>query len=61
MARSSSHFFKFLSIQSSDETIEGSQFSMAILERKMNMQMGEGLTCVSCEVVISRSSVQSHV
>ena len=43
--RSSSHFFKLSSIQSSDERIEASQFStyrsIAILERKASAQIGD--------------------
>ena len=55
MGRSSSGFFESSSIQSSDERIESSQFSMAILERETSAQIGEGLTCASCEAVISGS------
>ena len=50
MARSSSNFFESSSIQSSDER-KASQFSMAILECEMSAQIGEGLTCASCEAV----------
>ena len=39
--RSSSDCFKSSSIQSSDEKIEASQFSMAILERKTSAQVGD--------------------
>ena len=46
MARSSSNFFESSSIQSSDETIEASRFSVAIHERKTSAEIGEGLTCV---------------
>ena len=53
MARSSSNFFESSSIQSSDETIEASQFSVAIHERETSAEIGEGLTCASCEAVIS--------
>ena len=56
MARSSSNFFESSSIQSSDETIEASQFSVAIHERETSAEIGEGLTC---EAVISGSSVHS--
>ena len=37
--------FLFSIIQSSDERIEASQFSMVIFEREMNEQLGEMLTC----------------
>ena len=37
--------FMFSIIQSSDERIEASQFSMVIFEREMNAQIGEMLTC----------------
>ena len=40
--RSSSDFIKSLSIQNSNERIEASQFSMAILECKASMQIEEG-------------------
>ena len=52
--------FKFSSIQSSDERIEASQFSMVIFEREVNVQIGEVLTCAkcSCETIISSSTVQ---
>ena len=40
--------FKSSSIQISDERIEASQFSIAILDRETSAQIGEGLTCVSC-------------
>ena len=59
MARSFSEFFESSSIQSSDEIIEAFQFSMAMPERETSVQIGEGLTCASCEAVISGSSVQS--
>ena len=49
MARYSSNSFESSSIQSSDERIEASQFSVAMLEREMTA--GEGLTCASCEAV----------
>ena len=42
MARSSSNFFESSSIQSTDERIEASQFSMAILERETSAQIGGG-------------------
>ena len=58
--RSSSDFFKSSSIQSIEERIEASQFSMAILsEHETSAQIGEGLTWASCVAVISGSSVQS--
>ena len=57
--RSSSDFFKSSTIQSIDERIEASQFSMAILERETSVQIGEGLTWALCVAVISGSSVQS--
>ena len=57
--RSSSDFFKSSSIQSIDDRIEASQFSMAILERETSVQIGEGLTWAPCLAVISGSSVQS--
>ena len=60
MVRSSLNFFESSSIQSSDERIEASQSSMAILEREMSAQIGEGLTCASYDAVISVSSVHSH-
>ena len=41
MAKSSSNFFESSSIQSSYERIEGSQFSMVILERETSAQFGE--------------------
>ena len=41
--RSSSDFFKSSSIQSNDERIEASQFSMAIFECETSVQIGEGL------------------
>ena len=44
--RSSSDFFKSSSIQSNDERIEASQFSMAIFECEMSARIGEGLTGV---------------
>ena len=59
MERSSSDFFESSSIQSSDERIEASRFSMAILEFETSAQIGEGLTCALCEAVISGSLVQS--
>ena len=59
MARSSSNFFESSSIQSSEETIEASQFSVAIHERKTSAEIGEGLTCAPCEAVISGSSIHS--
>ena len=59
MARPASNFFESLSVKSSDEKLEASQFSMAILEREVSAQIGEGLTCASCEAVISSSSVHS--
>ena len=37
---------------------EASQFSMAILEHEMSVQIGEGLTWALCIAVISGSSVQ---
>ena len=40
MAKPSSEFFKSSSIQSSDDRIEASQFSMAMFERKMSVQRG---------------------
>ena len=40
---SSSDFFKSSSIQSNDERIEASQFSMAIFECETSVQIGEGL------------------
>ena len=57
-------FFESSSIQSSEERIEASQFSMAIFEREESAQIGEGLCYnkrmkCSCEAVISGSSVQS--
>ena len=57
MARSSSNFFESSSIQSSDERIEASQFSTAILERETSTQIEEELPCTSCKDVISGSSV----
>ena len=42
--RSSSDFSKSLSIHSIDERIEASQLSVAILQRKTSVQIGEGLT-----------------
>ena len=48
MARFSSNSFESSSIQSSDERVEASQFSMAILERETSAQIGQGLTCASC-------------
>ena len=42
MARSSSNFFESSSIESSDERIEASQFSMAILERETSAQIRGG-------------------
>ena len=53
------NFFKSSSIQGSDERIEVSQFSMTIFQCETSVQIGEGLTCTSCEAVISGSSVQS--
>ena len=52
--------FKFSSIQSSNERIEASQFSMVIFECEVNVQIGEVLTCTkcSCEAIISSSTVQ---
>ena len=52
--RSSLHFFKSSSIQSIEERIEVSQFSMA---REMSVQIGEGLIWALCVAVISGSSV----
>ena len=40
MAKPSSEFFKSSSIQSSDEMIEASQFSMAMFKRKMSVHRG---------------------
>ena len=53
--------FKFSSIQSSDESVEASQFSMVIFEHEVSAQIGEVLTCAkcSCETIISSSTVQS--
>ena len=53
-------FFKFSSIQSSDERIEASQFSMVIFEWEVSAQIGEVLTCAKClcEAIIS-SRIQS--
>ena len=53
-------FLKSSSIQSSDERIEASQYSMVIFERETSAQTGARLTCAkcSCEVKISGSSVQ---
>ena len=53
--------FKFSSIQTSDERIEASQFSMVIFEHEVSVQIGKVLTCAkcSCEVIISSSTVQS--
>ena len=59
MARSSSNIFKYSSIQSSDEGIKVFRFSMAILAHEKFVRIGEGLTCASCEVVISGSLVHS--
>ena len=59
MAKFSSNFFEFSSIQSSDETIEASQFSIAIHVHEVSAEIGEGLMCVSSEAVISGSSVHS--
>ena len=59
MARSPSNFFESSSIQSSDETTEASQFSIAILEHETSAEIGEWLTCALCEAVISGSSVHS--
>ena len=42
MAKSSSNFFESSSIESSDERIEASQFSMVILEREMSTQIRGG-------------------
>ena len=42
MAKSSSNFFESSSIQSSDESIKASQFSMAIPERETSAQIGGG-------------------
>ena len=54
-------FFKSLSIRSSDERIEASQFSMEMFERETSAQIVAGLTCTKCwcEAAISGSSVQS--
>ena len=46
-------------MQSIDERIEASQFSMAILECETSAQIGEGLAWASCVAVISGGSVQS--
>ena len=43
----------FYKPSSSDERLEVSQFSMAILEHEARAQIGEGLTCASCMAVIS--------
>ena len=45
---SSSDFFKSSSIQSNDERIEASQFSMAVFECETSVKVGEGLTGVMC-------------
>ena len=52
---------KFSSIQSSDKSIEDSQFIMVIFKREVSVQIGEVLTCTkcSCEAIISSSTVQS--
>ena len=52
--------FKFSSIQSSNERIEASQFSMVIFEHEVNAHIGEVLTCAKClcETIISSSMVQ---
>ena len=42
--------FKFLSIQSSDERIKASQFSMVIFECEVSVQIGEVLTYAKCSV-----------
>ena len=57
--RSSTNLFKSSIIQSIDERIEASQFSIAILKRETSAQNGVGLTWASWEAVISGSSVQS--
>ena len=52
-----SNFFKSSSIQSIDDRIEASKFSMAILERETSARkLGRAVSCVA---VISGSSVQS--
>ena len=53
--------FKFSSIQSSEERIEASQFSMVIFECEVSAQIGKVLTYAkcSCEVIISSSMDQS--
>ena len=53
--------FKFSSIQSSDERIQASQFSMVIFDREVSVQIGEVLMCAKCtyEVIISSSMLQS--
>ena len=60
MARSSSDFFESSSIQSSDERIEVSQFSMATLERETieRANLG-GPNMRGVVAVIPGSSVQS--
>ena len=40
--------FKFSSIQSSDEKINTSLFSMVIFEHEVSVQIGEVLTCAKC-------------
>ena len=62
MMKPFSGFFKSSSVQSSDERIEASQFSMAVFEREMSAQIGAGLIiCMkcSCEAGISGSLFQS--
>ena len=54
MARSSSNFFESSSIQSNNERIGASQFSMAILERKTSVRIGGG---ANMRVVQSQCSV----
>ena len=59
MARSSSNFFESSNIESSDERIEASQFSMAILERETSAQIRGGANMrASCAAVISVRKLQ---
>ena len=61
MTKLSSGFFKSSSMQSSNERIVTSKFSVAMFERETTVQIGVGLTCAKClcEALMSSSLVQS--
>ena len=44
-------FCESSSVQSSDERVEASQFSMAMFERETSAKIGNGLTCAKRSVI----------